>query len=118
MCAVHGVKYDMVCTYRISCVYCIVTYVRDPDRFRGSHYLSFRGTVLHLRARAVCLLHFGFCSDSQSGWCLFSWSSPGSEIWGLEQSGSSPYRWWSLKWLPGLDIEVYLCLFMFIYTII
>ena len=32
----------------------------------------------------VCLLHFVFCSDSQSGWCLFSWSFPSSEIWGLE----------------------------------
>ena len=54
----------------------------------------------------VCLLHVVFCSDSQSGWCLFSWSLPDSAIWGLEQSVSSPYKWWSLKWLPGLDIEV------------
>ena len=55
MYAVYSVKYDIACTCMISCVYCIVTYVRDPDRFRGSHYLSFHGTVLHLRA-SCCVL--------------------------------------------------------------
>ena len=46
--AVYSVKYDIACTCMISCVYCIVTYVRDPDRFRGSHYLSFYSTLLQL----------------------------------------------------------------------
>ena len=30
-------EYDIVCAYSISCVYRIVTYVRDPDQIRGSH---------------------------------------------------------------------------------
>ena len=84
--------YDIVCVYVISCVYRIVTYVRDPDQIRGSHFLSFLhyfGCTCVLLV--VCLLHFVFCSDSQSGWCLFSWSLPDSAIWGLERSVSSPY---------------------------
>ena len=55
MYAVPSVKYDIARACMISCVYCIVTYVRDPGRFRGSHYLSFHGTVLHLRA-VCCVL--------------------------------------------------------------
>ena len=45
--------YDIVCTYVISCVYRIVTYVRDPDQIRGSHFLSF---LQYSAALACCLL--------------------------------------------------------------
>ena len=81
-----------VCVQNIVCVpHC---YLRKRPGLSPRFSLSKLSTVLCCTccARAVCLLHFGFCSDSQSGWCLFSWSFPVSEIWGLEQSGSSPYQ--------------------------
>merc|ERR1711924_555138 len=42
-------------------------------------------------ARAVCLLHFGFCSDSKSGWCLFSWWNKTAEA-GFVSEGAGGKR--------------------------
>ena len=75
--AVQHIKYDIARVCMISCTYCIVTYVRDPGRFRGSHYLSFRGTVLHLRA-VCCVLTalrflFGQPVRSVSGQLVLPW---------------------------------------------
>ena len=55
MYAVPSVKYDIARACMISCVYCIVTYVRDPDLTGVLTFLSFHGTVLHLRA-VCCVL--------------------------------------------------------------
>ena len=52
--AVRSVKYDIVCVYRISCAYYIVTYVRDPDQIRGSHSLSFLPYSAALAVLVLC----------------------------------------------------------------
>ena len=54
MCAVRSTKYDIVCLCRISCVYRIVTYVRDPDQLRGSHFLSFLQYCAALAVLVLC----------------------------------------------------------------
>ena len=71
MCAVHSVKYDIVCTCRISCVYRIVTYVRDPDQLRGSHFLSFLQYCAALAVLVLCAYYTSVSvqTASQAGVC-------------------------------------------------